>query len=86
MQIDLEDFFFFLIDNPNVKATEQRYRGSEVERTYDDIERIYNNNIKWSKKILKYLFIKSIKEQILLSKKIQWIPIEKKSRELDEWM
>jgi len=76
--VNLEDFFFFLHDHPHV---------SPYGREDFEIERLYNNNIKWTKKIFKQLINTSIKQEQLLSIKILWketYPQEQMG--LDAWM
>jgi len=81
--MSIEDFYFFLYKNPYVDG----YKKNGEKKDEDDTIRAYYNNIKWRKKIFNDMIIIAIKQQKIISEKIQWAISEiKEQTGLDAWM
>lgn len=83
---DPENFFFFIKENPIPFETYRRFRKEDKKKTQEEINRQYENNLRWADKILKQLIIISYLQQKELTKKIRWIIVSKQSWGLDVWM
>jgi hypothetical protein len=83
---DLEDFYFFLCENLVPFATSKQFRKSDREKTQEEINRAYNNNVRWSKKILIQLIQRSYIAAHMLNDQIKKEKPSRRRRGLGEWM